>query len=325
MDDGPRTPAQLRELRRSRVRDQAAAQLGMATRRELGDLGVSSPALRAELRSGRYQRVGRVTYLVDACAKRDAQLGARLEAVLEVAPSATLDGVTALSQAGLRGVEGDALVHVSVPKSSRPRRIPGVVVHETRRWRPGDVAALPGPRRTRVPVAAIRAAMWARSDREAALMLIAPVQQRLVRVEDLFEELALLRRHRRRRLIAGVLADVSGGVHSLGERDFSRLCRERGLPEPSRQVRRQRGDGVMFLDVRWDEWGVCAEIDGVHHLEVANWMDDALRQNAVTSAGDRVLRIPNIGLRVMPDRFMAQVEQALSRAGCPLRPNGSHQ
>ncbi|WP_426565961.1 hypothetical protein ACPPVT_05190 [Angustibacter sp. McL0619] len=118
-----------------------------------------------------------------------------------------------------------------------------------------------------------------------------------------------------------MLADVAGGVQSLGERNFARLCRDRGLPEPSRQVRRRRGDGVMYLDVRWDPWGVVAEIDGVHHLDVGPWMDDTLRQHVASMAGSQLFqRIPNVGLRVMPDRFLDQVEQALRAAGCPLRP-----
>ena len=44
------------------------------------------------------------------------------------------------------------------------------------------------------------------------------------------------------RLPHAVIRDVCDGVHSLGELDFARLCRARGLPEPSRQaVRRPAG------------------------------------------------------------------------------------
>ena len=51
-------------------------------------------------------------------------------------------------------------------------------------------------------------------------------------------------------------------LHSLGELDFARLCRERGLPEPTRQAVCKGPDGRVFLDVRW-ECGLVVEIDGV--------------------------------------------------------------
>jgi hypothetical protein len=59
------------------------------------------------------------------------------------------------------------------------------------------------------------------------------VQQRIVAVPELTEAFASIRRHRRRSFTKTILADLSNGVHSIG-----RLCREFGLPEPDRQVRR---------------------------------------------------------------------------------------
>jgi very-short-patch-repair endonuclease len=62
----------------------------------------------------------------------------------------------------------------------------------------------------------------------------------------------------------------------------------------------------------------CVEVDGGHHSLALNSVDDALRQNDVVLQGDKVLRIPVLGLRLMPARFMAQVrrghEQARRRA-----------
>ena len=40
-------------------------------------------------------------------------------------------------------------------------------------------------------------------------------------------------------------------------------------------------------------------------------MADALRQNAVAIAGDTVLRLPVLGLRVCPDEFFDQIAEAL--------------
>ncbi|MGH3386652.1 MAG: hypothetical protein ACRDO1_18890, partial [Nocardioidaceae bacterium] len=57
--------------------------------------------------------------------------------------------------------------------------------------------------------------------------------------------------------------------------------------------------------------GVVVEIEGIRHGAGATQLDDALRQNALSLQRDMVLRIPLLGLRLMEDEFMGQVEQAL--------------
>ena len=57
------------------------------------------------------------------------------------------------------------------------------------------------------------------------------------------------------------------------------------------------------------------EIDGIHHSWAQNIVGDALRQNALTLQGDRVLRLPLLGLRLRADEFFAQIEQALMANG----------
>jgi very-short-patch-repair endonuclease len=112
--------------------------------------------------------------------------------------------------------------------------------------------------------------------------------------------------------IRGVVRDVALGVESLGELDFARLCRARGLPEPSRQVVRQGPQGRIYLDVRWDDHGLVVEIDGAQHREGLAVSIDNLSRNAVVLTGDRVLRIDRIGLRLHEDAFMAQVAMGLA-------------
>ena len=129
------------------------------------------------------------------------------------------------------------------------------------------------------------------------------------------EQVARFPRLRRRQLILGVLADVVDGVQALGELDFARECRRRGLPEPSRQVVRRGPRGRVYLDVYFDDYGLVVEIEGAHHDSALNAVDDALRQNTLTSQGDEFLRIPVIGLRADPNAFMAQVEARLVARG----------
>ena len=57
------------------------------------------------------------------------------------------------------------------------------------------------------------------------------------------------------------------------------------------------------------------EVDGIHHAWTENVVPDALRQNALAIAGDTVLRLPLLGLRLEPDAFYTQIEEALVAGG----------
>ena len=115
-----------------------------------------------------------------------------------------------------------------------------------------------------------------------------------------------------------MILDLAGGVGSLGELDFARECRQRGLPEPARQVVRRGRDGRYYLDVAWEAWGVAVEIDGIQHGWVENVVGDALRQNDVTLQDGLVLRLPVLGFRIARDEFFDQIEEALRSRGCPV-------
>ena len=109
--------------------------------------------------------------------------------------------------------------------------------------------------------------------------------------------------------------ELLDGARSLGELDVARELRRRGLPRPDRQVLRRDRDNRYYLDLYWAEFRLVLEIDGIHHAWAGNVVGDALRQNALALAGDTVLRLPLLGLRLRPDDFFAQVEQALLGAG----------
>lgn len=141
------------------------------------------------------------------------------------------------------------------------------------------------------------------------------VQQGLARIGDLAEEFRTVKRHRRRRFLTSVLGDIAGGAQSMGELDFAAMCRRRGIPAPSRQVRRLLPSGRSYVDVYWDQFGVILEIEGAHHLLPGIAVLDSLRQNELTIANDHVLRIPVLGLRLAADELFDQLERMLRRAG----------
>jgi very-short-patch-repair endonuclease len=297
------------------VEDLAALQGGVVSRTQLYEQGVSRGEIRAQVRARRWQRIGSHCITVHTGPLTE---NARLwSAVLEGGPRAVLDGASALVAAGLEHYE-PGRIRVSVPRGARIRhRGTTVDIRQTRRWSPDDLAPCELPRTT-VTVAAIRAALWARTNRQATLVLAMTVQQGLATAQDLSVEMLRIRRDKRRALLHGVLLDLLGGIRSLGELDVLRGCRERGIPEPDMQVLRRTKTGTYYLDFRWKRWKLVLEVDGIQHSWVENVVSDALRQNTVALTGDTVLRLPVLGLRVCPDDFFTQIADALRSAGCPL-------
>lgn len=312
MIDEPSRPRDLRLARRRRVARLADRQAGIVSRRQVYAAGVTRWEVRAELVAGRWQRTGRQT--LSLVTGPLTQPATHWVAVLEGGPRAFLDGASSLVAGGLRKFDTD-VVRVSVPRGARIRHVAGVDVRQTRRWRADDLADGSGVPRARNEVAAIRGALWARSDAQAALLLTMSVQQGLTTAERLGHEALRIRRDRRRLLVHAVVLDLLRGVRSLGEREFARECRRRGLPEPTRQVLRRAAKGTYYLDVVWEEWGLVVEIDGIHHAWAQNLVQDALRHNDVTLEDATVLRLPLLGLRVAADEFFEQIERALRAAG----------
>ncbi len=300
-----------RELR-ARAAGLAAGQGGVLTRGQAHRLGLSSAAIRANLEADRWQAIGvHCLCVTTGPLTEEARLWA---AVLEAGPRAYLDGDTALVRAGLRNYT-PVRVRVSVPRGARIRhRGSRVDIRQTRRWDP-EVRLDGGVPRAKVPGAAVRAGLWASSDRQATLVLTMVVQQKLATVEEIASELIQVRRDRRRSLLATLLLDLAGGIGSLGELDVIRGCRARGIPEPDSQVLRRTSRGTIYLDFRWREYAVTLEVDGVQHGWVQNAVADALRHNSVAMEGDVVLRLPVLGLRLCPDEFFAQLVSALMSRG----------
>jgi very-short-patch-repair endonuclease len=293
------------------ARELAADQGQVLSRPQLYALGVTRWEIRGQVRGGRWQLIGD-----QSVALHNAELsptGEHWAAVFQGGPRACLDGGSALIAAGLERFEIDR-VRVSVPRGARVRRNQRFDIRQTRRWSADDILHTGIPR-TRVPTAAVRAALWARTDREATFVLTLVVQQRLTTPEALGVELLRVRRDKRRLLLHEVVNDLLGGAQSLGEIDIGRELRRRGLPPPARQVLRRDRRNRYYLDLYWPDWKLVVEIDGIHHTWAEHVVGDALRQNALALDGDTVLRLPLLGLRLEPDAFLDQIDSALRAAG----------
>jgi hypothetical protein len=273
---------------------------------------LSAGAVRHLLASGRWQVAHLGIYVAHNGPLTDGQR--RLVAVL--ASRGYVAGLSALILLGLRGFATPQL-HLLVPGHRRDDDPPpSVRIHRT--------GALPHSERgmvdnlpCTVPArAVVDAAQWAVTDEQAATIVAASVQQRLVTVIDVRLTLDRMRRAHRRGLVGALLGDLAGGAGSLPEAEFLRICRKAGFPRPKLQVSRRDASGRRrYLDAYFDEFAVHVEIDGGQHREVVAWWADMKRQNDLWIAGERVLRFPSWAVRSRPDEVAAQVGAALRAAG----------
>ena len=213
-------------------------------------------------------------------------------------PEAALAGLTSATLDGLQGFGGPP-IQILVPHAVRPHRRPGVVVRRTRVLSESDIQPARSPRRTRLPRSIVDAASWAATDLRAQAIIASSVQQGLVHPQQLSTALDGLPKVRRRLLLVEAIRDVSGGSLSEYEVLFIRLCREFGLPIPSRQRRRRDASGRWrYLDVEFDEYRLVVEIDGAQHMEPLAWWEDMTRNNElVVFENKALLRFAGFALR----------------------------
>lgn len=278
---------------------------GVLSRRELAHLGWDSHAIDREVEAGRWRCPGRLTV-----ALHTAPLSFEAEcwrAVFEVGEGiALVDGVSSLQVAGLKHFE-EPFIHVSVPHTAKVPDVGGVVIHKIRHRHDFELWSRSGLPRTVPPVAAIRAAHWAVSERQAATVLMMGGQQRLYSPAWLAETRIVVRGRNRRKFIDDIIRAVEDGIQALGEFDITELCRRRGLPPPTHQIQRRGPNGRIYLDIGWEDIGLFLEIDGAGHTWGVNTSHDHLRANAVTLQKGTVLRMDIIGVRLMGEEFMDQV------------------
>lgn len=280
---------------------------GVVTRQMLLEAGLTRGQIQVEVERGVWVPMGRHTLGITSASSSERASWWR--ALWESGGGAVLDGPTALFAIGLKSWS-ESSIHVTVPNARSVRPLRGVTHHRLRDI--GPVVTV-GLRRTKPEVAVIRAAQWAKSDAQAATFLAMAVQQRLVAPSAILHRWGSITYSARRGVLDDVIRDVCDGAHSLGELDFARECRQRGLPEPSRQVVRTSERGTVYLDVFWDEFDVHVEIQGAHHFQGLAAVSDALRFNDIRLNGRDVvsLQVPVLGLRTGPEPFFTQIKEAL--------------
>lgn len=241
----------------------------------------------------------------------------KLWVVVKAAPRlSALAGRTAIQLSGMKGFESDR-IYVTVPCGYSMPRLGDLepIVHYSRYLDLRDVNPAAEPRRMRPARALLDAAAWADTDRQARAILLAGVQQRLVRPEHLNEALPRRGPCLRHALIEETIADAEGGIASVPERDFDEVRRHWGLPTPTRQRVVKRQSGRFYLDVDWEEFDIAAEIDGMPHLTVSNWDADLDRMNEIAINHRTLLRFTSYAVRHRKSAVGGMLHRALSSRG----------
>jgi hypothetical protein len=297
------------------VADLARGALGLVTRRQLVELGLTDQQRRTVVTSGLLVPVAAGVYRHRAWPPGWRQ--AVLAAVLSAGTGAVASHMSAGALWGFDGIRPGA-VEVTVPRGRNPRHVGGKV-HRSRDLVPADVdrdrpIPVTTPARTLLDIAPRLAA----DDLEQALDGAA--RDGLVWVPHLQWRLAELRRPGRpgvTRLAVLLDRSVEGrGGDSWLEQRALRLIRDAGLPLPRCQLtRRPGGGGAVRLDMSWPDRLVAAEFDGhATHATRRRRQSDGERSARLLLAGWRVVHFTYEDVVERPAYVIATLHALLAAA-----------
>ena len=284
----PRSPA----LRNADWAAIAELQSGVISRGQLLDLGLSATQAKADVNTGRWQRVFPGVY-----ATFTGPIGIHSHvwaALLYAGGGAAASQGTALWLWKLAD-EPPAVVDVVVPESRRVLRQPGLRIHRRRTLNQPDVSSLihpsAQPPRLRVEEAVLDSCGAVPAPAAIDLVLRA-TQRRTTTADRLRRSMQQRPRQRWRSLLLDVLAEVQVGVASNLELAYRRSVEQRHhLPVGTRnEAEDGRSGSHWYRDVRYRTWHVIVELDGREAHPVGEVFRDMRRDNVAAVAGDTSLR-----------------------------------
>lgn len=291
-----------------RIASLAARQHGLVVRDQVLAAGATRRVVDHRIATGSWIRVQpRVYRLSGVPASFDQEL---LAACLSAGDGVAVSHGAAARLLGL--IDGrDGRVHISVPRSMRPR-LDGVTVHRSTDLRPEHVTRRLGlpvtnPMRTIVDLAAVAPEPVVEEALDRAL------GRRLCTLRGVEAMLASLGRRGRRGAgaLRGLLAARRGPAESELERAFLRALRRAGLPVPrSQHVVRDGGRFVARLDNAYPEARLAIELDGWESRTSRRvFQRDRVRQNELVALGWTVLRYTWEDLATRPAAVAREVRQ----------------
>jgi predicted transcriptional regulator of viral defense system len=253
----------------------AGRQHGVVALWQLIEVGLSASAVRSRVAAGKLHRVHRGVYAVGH--RVLSMDGRRMAAVLACGPNA----VASHRMAGaLHGILVSQALEVTVPGRGQ-RRVPGVLVHRSRRLHPGDITTIDGIPSTSLGRTLVDYADQA-TDRQVER---ACEQAEVLRIYDQRAIEASIERnpgkHGTKRLLA-VIAKLELGVtvtRNELEEAFLAICDRVGAPRPrvNAWIPFPEGGGAE-VDFLWERERLIVELDGFQsHGTRRAFVDDRRR------------------------------------------------
>ena len=259
----------------------------MLTREQALRAGLSRRIIEGRLGSGRWQRLHKGVFATfSGPVPRAALLWG---AVLRAGDDAVLSHHTAAEVWNLTN-QSSSSIHVSVPRQAGSLVIPGLILHYSSRL-PGARHPARLPPQTTLEETVLDLADVSPTAEDAVAWAIKACERRLSTPDRITAALAGRNRARWRRDLTDAITEVTIGVHSPLELRYLRdVERRHGLPRGDRQAVTTRRGARQYADVRYTEYGVVVELDGVlaHPAEARKY--DSRRDNANTLDGFQTLR-----------------------------------
>jgi Transcriptional regulator, AbiEi antitoxin/Protein of unknown function (DUF559) len=297
----------------------AAAQHGHITSEQCRSCGLSSSAVRRLVTRRAWERVAPGVYRIVGAPP--TWHGRALAAVLAAGPESLASHRTAAHLWGLEGFGPPGRIEVTVRRHSRPRRRPGVTVHETLAYdlaAPGVRGGVPtvGPARLLLDLAGIGC------DELVLLRALDEVRRLGLASWPTLWEAFLLHARRGR---PGIVACRAALLRRWGRRVpdtefarlFGRLLDDAGLPEPVYEYAVDAGGARYRIDAAYPAAWVAIELDGRGHATEAAFEADPVRENRLKLSGWTVLRYTWNRFITAPAEVVAEVREALRRPQVP--------
>lgn len=293
-------------------RDISELQHGIVSRRQLLEIGLTPAQARRNVANTRWQQVFPGVYATFT--GPISEVATLWAAVLYAGEGAAVSHLTALWLFGVIG-RRPGVVHVAVPAPRKVVPQPGIRIHRTRAA-VESVHPAARPPRSRIEVAVLDHSDGAPVDVALDVVLRA-TQGRFTTPARLRKALRARARHSHRALLMEVLTEVQEGVQSMLERRYLRhVERPHGLPSGARNRAERDGNrGNRYRDVRYSPWTTVVELDGRAAHPPDEQFRDHRRDNAVSLAGNAVLRFGWRDVAVNPCAVAADVVAMLRSRG----------
>ena len=303
----------MRTVLSRRLQEQATYQLGVLTRRQLLEGGVTPAELRTRL--GREWRlVLRGVVLLSNGVPNDRQR--LMAAQLFAGPRSWLAGPTAAAVHGIGDLSVTNPVHVLVPAPLRARSHAWVVVRNTTLL--DEPLHVQGPLRISCPArAAVDAAATAPSDEQARAVLVSAARSRKARMGDLLHWTLARGQVGSRRLHEG-LSLAAAGAWSLPEADLLRLLSASSvLPAvwANPELRDADGRRLTTPDAWFDDVAMAVMVHSrTWHAGELDWESTVERDTDLQGVRVVVLGVTPHSIRTRPRWVLDRVETAYARA-----------